>query len=127
MKTTPNQEPTTENQILKQLEQFTGTEHYYNNGMNKKILYTDGVKFLAEKCGAYWLIDEIINHLIFKNLIINEFITVDLIKTGKSAKLIFDDGNGNVLYKKNISFTDFPLEKIRLFYSNNVILLPSEN
>ena len=40
-----------------ELNQFIGTEHYYRHllGFN----YTDGVKFMAERGKAYWLIDAI--------------------------------------------------------------------
>lgn len=32
-----------------------GTSTYYKNPIG--IFYTDGIKFLADTCGAYWLID----------------------------------------------------------------------
>ena len=41
------------------LIQFTGSEHWYRHAMVRDILYTDGVKHVAETAGAYWLIDEI--------------------------------------------------------------------
>ena len=41
------------------LQQFTGTDHYYRHSINRHVLFTDGVKYLADKAGAYWLLDEI--------------------------------------------------------------------
>ena len=41
------------------LKQFTGTKHWYRHGLNRKVLYTDGAKYVADTGGAYWLIDEI--------------------------------------------------------------------
>jgi hypothetical protein len=41
------------------LIQFTGSEHWYHHAMVRDVLYTDGVKYVAETAGAYWLIDEI--------------------------------------------------------------------
>ena len=41
------------------LEQFTGTGHWYRNGLNSDVLYTEGVKHVATAGGAHWLIDEI--------------------------------------------------------------------
>src|ERR1039458_7739091 len=38
------------------LRYFTGTEEYHRHWM-RRITFTDGVKFLAEQAGAYWLID----------------------------------------------------------------------
>lgn len=43
-----------------ELAQFTGTEHYYRHWMGKN--YTDGVKGMAEKYKAYWLIDVVFSH-----------------------------------------------------------------
>jgi hypothetical protein len=41
------------------LQQFTGTEHYFRHPINHRVFYTDGVQYLAEDGGAYWLLDEI--------------------------------------------------------------------
>jgi hypothetical protein len=34
---------------------------------------------------------------------------------------------GNAVYRKRIEYTDFPLAEIELYFTNGVILLPSEN
>ena len=39
------------------LAQFTGTSTYYQHSLS--VQYTDGVHYLAERGGAYWLIDAI--------------------------------------------------------------------
>ena len=44
------------------LAQFTGTERYYR--IAPKFLITDGVKFLAENAGCYWLLDVAVSHLV---------------------------------------------------------------
>jgi hypothetical protein len=41
------------------LIQFTGTEYWYRHAVVRDVLYTDGVKYVAQTGGAYWLIDEI--------------------------------------------------------------------
>jgi len=41
------------------LAQFTGSEQLYRHSLVKRFCYTDGVKYIAERAGAYWLIDEI--------------------------------------------------------------------
>jgi len=40
--------------------------------------------------------------------------------------LTCDDGNGHVVYTKPIPFTDFPFQEIEFYFTDNVILLPSE-
>ncbi len=42
------------------LNQFTGTECYYAYLVGLKL--TDGVKFMADKAGAYWLLDIIASY-----------------------------------------------------------------
>jgi hypothetical protein len=42
-----------------ELEQFTGTEQWYRHYLNPNVLFTDGAKHLAERAGAFWLVDEI--------------------------------------------------------------------
>ena len=41
------------------LAQFTGSEQWYRHGLVRSILFTDGAKYVADKAGAYWLLDEI--------------------------------------------------------------------
>src|ERR1035438_101211 len=41
------------------LRQFTGSEQWYRHGINRKVLFTDGAKYVADTAGAYWLLDEI--------------------------------------------------------------------
>jgi len=48
----------------------------------------------------------------------------------KSALVTCDDGNGNLLYKQEIEFTDFPLDKMQLYAVDDgqslTIMLPGE-
>jgi hypothetical protein len=41
------------------LMQFTGSERWYRHGLHRRILFTDGAKYVADTAGAYWLLDEI--------------------------------------------------------------------
>jgi hypothetical protein len=45
----------------------------------------------------------------------------------RTATLTCGDGNGKVVYAEELAFTDYPREKITLWYANNVIYLPSEH
>lgn len=120
-----------ENTILNKsdLAMFTGTENWYRHSIARNILYTDGIKYLAEKASAYWLIDEIALNQLKPIIASTDFqvwtLTVDLEQL--SGILTCDDGNNKIVFNKKILFTDFPLSEIRIFCTNNVILLPSEN
>jgi hypothetical protein len=45
------------------LAHFTGSEQFYRHPIFRKVVYTEGVQYLAEKAGAYWLVDAIASHL----------------------------------------------------------------
>jgi hypothetical protein len=110
------------------LDQFYGTENYYKHPFSKTITYTDGVQFVAERAGAYWLLDKIILAQKFQPLVAaEEFQVWKLVVAEDSAVLTCDDGNGNIVYTKQIEYTDFPLDEIEIWLTNDVMLLPSEN
>ncbi|MFH1356588.1 MAG: DUF6876 family protein [bacterium] len=115
--------------ILKQeLAQFIGTEQYhrYHN-----LLLTDGVAFLAEKAGAFWLVDVIWSYMMTKQEVREEpFLACKLKVTDSKAYFEITDGDDAVLASQDIEYTDFPLEKFELFVQpygkNHVVMLPSE-
>ena len=110
------------------LIQFTGSEHWYRHAMVRDVLYTDGVQYVAETAGAYWLIDEITFAQRFDKLLAaEEFQLWKLnVNTDHTATLTCEDGNGGVVFTKAIEYADFPLAEITLYFMNNTILLPSE-
>ena len=110
------------------LAQFTGTSTWYRHALARSVLYTDGVRFIAERAGAYWLIDEIaLAQGCDPALNGEEFQTWTLIVDAKAAVLRCDDGNGKVLLEKRISYTDFPEPGIKLYFTDGLIMLPGEN
>ena len=110
------------------LRQFTGSTTWYRHPLNKKVLYTDGAHYVAEHASAYWLLDEIAcAQLDIPAVAAEAFQVWKLsVKADRTATLVCEDGNGAVAYSKPIEFTDFPLDEISLYFTNGVILLPSE-
>jgi hypothetical protein len=110
------------------LAQFTGTEQWHRHSMVRNVYYTDGIQYIAETGEAYWLINEVAFLQQKPQIAKEEFqrwiLQVDLDQS--TAILSCDDGNGRILHSKKISYTDFPLDEIKLYVSQNVILLPSE-
>ena len=39
------------------LAQFTGSERFYRHALVRDVIYTEGVRYVADTVGAYWLID----------------------------------------------------------------------
>jgi hypothetical protein len=124
----PNKQPLTAGE----LRQFTGTETWYRH-LVPGFTYTDGVKFMAERGGAYWLIDEIaFAQMGSKRLKSEPFQAWTLKKDaeGNGAALTATDGGKGrapcVLFTKRIDYTDFPLDEITLWFTDSVLLLPGE-
>ena len=111
------------------LAQFTGTTTYYQHPLG--IHYTEGVQYLAERGGAYWLIDAIaswqsdprvsqdrmLQQIQFWTLTVND---------DRSALLVCERDEGDIVVTQDIPLTDFPLEKIKLYFQEGVVLLESE-
>ena len=110
-------------ELKENLEQFYGTENYFKNPL-LKYKYTDGIKYFAEKAGAYWLLQEI--NSIYVNLRCPVFLNIEVVSKNHKADIIVDDGNDNVLKKKYITFTDLPEGEWQFFLTDNILLLPSE-
>lgn len=112
---------------LSQLNQFTGTDQWYKNPLFPKFLYTDGVRYVAEEAGAYWLIDKIFA-LQYREDIRSELFQVWKLKVNDDATAIVsvEDGNDNHIYAEKLTYTDFPTCGINLYFTDNVLLLPSE-
>jgi hypothetical protein len=109
------------------LRQFTGTEKWHRHPFVRTVLYTDGVQYVAEKGGAYWLLDDIAFAQRGKRVAAEAFQLWRLrVHPNHTGTLTCEDGNGNVVFTKALTFTDFPLEEITLYFTNGVILLPSE-
>jgi len=111
------------------LTQFSGAETWYRHPINRNVLYTEGAQFLAERGGAYWLLDEIVLIQPYNKRVAAERFQVWklFVRPDRSATLTCAGGNGNVVFTKEIGYTDFPLDEISLWFTNNVIYLPSEH
>jgi hypothetical protein len=111
------------------MNRFTGSETWYRHWVNRKILFTDGAQHVAEAGGAFWLLDLIaIEQTSNKTVAAEEFqawtLKVDLVR--HTGHLTCEDGNSQIVFQKEIAFTDFPVAEITLWFENNTIYLPSE-
>lgn len=115
--------------LLKQdLSQFTGTLNYYRHWL--RLVYTDGVKYLADEGGAYWLIDAIASYqtrTFLKDPMLQQFQHWKLtVHPNQTATLICERDTNDVVLTQEIDFTDFPLSEIRLYLVTGVLMLTSE-
>jgi hypothetical protein len=119
-----------------ELAHFTGTETYTNlpyPWLRSKFLLTEGAKHLAEKAKAFWLMDAIASYQTNKLVAAEPFqVWILTVNDKHQAILTCTDGNETVLARQEIPCTDFPLQSITLYASQDeylggrVIMLTSE-
>jgi hypothetical protein len=125
------------NKLEENLRQFTGTEKYYSNSVYP-FRYTDGIKYLADHAGAYWLLDAIAswqgNPIIKSNWDDLGQIQFWKLKVSpdSSAILICERDLDEIVITQKIPLTDFPLPEITLYLCDmktgqGVLILPSED
>jgi hypothetical protein len=114
------------------LPYFTGSETWWKHWLGD-IIYTDGVKFLADKGGAYWLIDAIASHQTRENRQANaewwdgiQFWKLEVHSDHSATLTCVRDTDEEPAVRQEIPYTDFPLEKITLYLCEKTLLLPSE-
>jgi hypothetical protein len=113
------------------LSQFIGSEQLFRHGLSRKHLYTEGVQFVAERAGAYWLLDKIALH--GSPAIAREDFQVWklTVHPDQTATLTTSNGDNDILNTEELPFTDFPLSEITLWAVRNefdgfTIMLPGE-
>ena len=119
-------------ELQTQLAQFHGTQFWTRHPFNRRFLYTDGVKHVAEKARAYWLLDILATEIAGKVIHVREcFGVVKLaVKDRKAALTVKDDEPGRALYRRDIAFTDFPAGDWTFYLVEDgehaVLMLPGE-
>lgn len=104
----------TKQEILDALPNFYGTEAYHHwSPLFRNFVLTDGAKFIADECGAYWLMDVIASH--FHSYKDEEFVVAKFMSIVGGWELVLTDGNDHILTSQRIEFSDFPLDEITLY------------
>lgn len=111
-----------------ELRQFTGTQRYHRNFTG--ILYTDGIGYLAEKAGAYWLIDLVGSHQPKLQGVPFQVWSIKVHEDDSALVTMVEDTGEPIKVSQGIPFTDFPLRDFSFYYIHDghegVMLLKSE-
>lgn len=123
------------------LAHFTGDLTRYRHSLNRNVLYTPGIQFLAERGGAYWLLDHIALTLAtseFKAAVMSDprigslhFWTLT-VATDHTAMLTATADSGVEPFESSrIDVTDFPLARVDIWAGFDgtywTLYLPSEH
>lgn len=109
-------------QLDQELQGYSGTEQYHKY---YKCFLTDGVKAMADKAGAFWLLDIIMSYQVKHG---DKPFQVWTLKVKDMVGLVTmqEDTGEPALVKQKIEYTDFPEGEFKLYCIDRVILLPSE-
>ena len=119
-------------QLIDQLQGFCGSTTCFKIPL-VKARYTEGIKCLTEQAQCHWLVTD--TAVVCKSLKNKSNFIVILFKrnstsvqerTRKEAKITYADGNGIILLEQEYEYTDFPLDELRLFYTDDMLMLPNE-
>ncbi|WP_428307997.1 DUF6876 family protein [Lacipirellula sp.] len=123
-----------------ELQNFTGDLERWRHPLYRKLIYTPGIKYLAERTGAFWLIDAIASWLPsrqFEAAVQHDKRIADIhfwklvVGDDRSADLtaVADSGEEPFI-RQGIEYADFPLMKIDLYCAFDgehwTLMLPSE-
>lgn len=110
-----------------------GSETQYRHWL-AGMRFTEGVQYLAEKAGAFWLVDAIASYQPSKQVRSNErlqeFQLWELkVNLAEHTCVLTcrEDSDEKPVITQRIEYTDFPLASIKLYVEDRVILLPSEH
>jgi len=119
------------------LEQFSGTDQYHRlSPLHGRLVVTDGVKYLCDQAGAYWLVDVIASHqrraLRDPMLQDIQFWTIRVDEEKRTALVTCARDEDDVVIRQRIPWTDFPLAEQRIWVERGgpndtwVAMLPGE-
>lgn len=111
------------------LRYFTGSMQLFKLHERLPITYTEGVQYLAEETGAFWLIQNIgIAYHFGDNGLKKEEALFWKLKaySDNSGFLVCEYDTDQPLYAEYLAYTDFPFAEFTLYQMNGVLLLPSE-
>ena len=123
------------------LRQFTGDLMRFRHPLNRSVIYTPGVQYLAEVGGAYWLIDAIASYLspnFIRKVAADDpriaamhFWTLTLRDDDTAVLEARADSPCEPFVRQNVEYTDFPLETVSIWAANDgrkwTLYLPSEH
>lgn len=122
----------TPEEIQANLDRFNGSDTFTAwSPLFRNSVLTDGALYVAENCGAYWLMDAIASYKhdpVFRK---QDFQVWKLDRNGSGWQLTAEDGNENVLARQSIEYSDFPLNGVEIWAIRNelgglTLMLPSE-
>jgi hypothetical protein len=108
------------------LQGFIGTEEYHKLSLIP-VNCTDGIKAMAEKAKAFWLVDVICSYQVEAKIRKVPFQLWEIrVKDGIGLVTMREDTGCPTKVSQKIDYTDFPEGTMKFYLIKGVLLLPSE-
>jgi hypothetical protein len=116
-----------EDALRRQLSQFKRTEEFYSHP-SQSLVFTAGVKFLADRCRLFWLIDVIAawQGRAVRDPDLAIFQLWELRPIGTRRVLVCLKDSDNVAFALPVGNRDSELDYVSLYVQFGVLMLPSE-
>jgi hypothetical protein len=117
-----------EDALYRQLATFRRSTEFYPHASNA-LVYTPGVKYMAERCRLTWFIDVIAacQPRALRDPWLAEFQVWELVVSGKRSIAICSRDGEDVAFRLGYPCHDPLLGYMRLYLRNGVLMLPSEH
>lgn len=93
--------------------QCNGSLNFYRHGLVRSLVYTDGVKLLADTFGAHWFVDIVASYQGMAKVQALDFQVWKLEAVGDEEAVVkLEDGNNNEVLRQDVAYTDFPREML---------------
>lgn len=114
-------------EILDIINQAHGSDAYHKfSPISSFPIATDGAIALAETAGCFWLLDIIGSYQTDKKLDPSFQVWKLEVNLEESSAVVRGYNDTELMITQDIPFTDFPLEEVKLYLMDGIILLPSE-
>lgn len=125
------QRQTEQEQVIRELKEFTGTEAYHRASFGNLVL-TDGMDYLRNRLNCFWLVDIVASVQHLREIQEENNFIVWLIEVKKDKSFIVTAWNDSPykskkLYEQKGEYTDFLLDRFEFYQEGEVLLLKSEH
>lgn len=108
------------------LREHNGSDEYYKHGLSN-LHYTSGVQAACTSFKCYWFLDVVMSYQTKKFQEANEFQVWKLVRKKDNEFIaICEDGNDNKIITQIIEFSDFEHDNLTFWFTNRIVILPSE-
>ena len=114
------------NELTALIQQHNGTTQYHKLTL-MSLLATDGVKMVAEKAEAFWLVDAIGSYQTNPKVqaLAIQFWTLE-VKDNQAVLFCVEDCGMPRIVEQEIKYTDFPDGNWKFYVQQGIMMLPGE-